>query len=45
MEGDGIDRVDVLDPLFLQPVALEGVLLLLELLAGVQVLHSDTALD
>ena len=45
MEGDGVDGVDVLDAVLLQPVALEGVLLLLHLQAGVQVLHRHASFD
>lgn len=45
VEGDGVDRVNVFDSLLLQSVALEGVLLLLNFLARVQVLHSDAAFD
>lgn len=45
VEGDGVDWVNVFDSLLLQPVALEGVLLLLDLLARVQVLHGDAAFD
>ena len=45
VEGDGVDGVDVLDAVLLQPVALEGVLLLLHLRTGVQVLHRHATLD
>lgn len=45
VEGDGVDRVNVLDSLLLQSVAFEGVLLLLNFLARVQVLHGDAAFD
>jgi len=45
VKGNGIDRVDLLDSLLLQSVAFEGILLLLNLLAWVQVLHSYTSLD
>lgn len=45
VEGDGVDWVNVFDSLLLQSVALEGVLLLLNFLARVQVLHGDAAFD
>lgn len=45
VEGDGVDWVHIFDSLLLQSVALEGVLLLLNFLARVQVLHSDAAFD
>lgn len=45
VEGDGVDRVNVFNSLLLQSVALEGVLLLLNFLARVQVLHGDAAFD
>lgn len=45
VEGDGVDRVNVFNSLLLQSVALKGVLLLLNFLAGVQVLHGDTAFN
>lgn len=45
VKWDGIDRINMLDSFFLQPVALEGIFLLLNLLAWVQVLHSYTSLN
>ncbi len=45
MKEDGVDRIDLLDAVLLQSVAFEGVFLLLHLQTGVQILHSDSALD
>ena len=45
VEADGVHRVDVLDAALLHPVALERVLLLLRLGAGVQVLHGHPGED
>lgn len=45
VEGDGVDRIHLLDAVLLQSVALEGVFLLLHLQTGVQILHRNSALD
>lgn len=45
VKGDGVDGVNVLDSILLEPVALERILFLLNLLARVQVLHSHASLD
>ena len=45
VEADGVDRIHLLYTVLLHAVALEGVLLLLHLLLGVQVLHGNAALD
>lgn len=45
MKGNGIDRVNLLNVVFSQPVALEGILLLLHLRAWVQVLNCHSAFN
>lgn len=45
VKRDGIDRVNMLDSILFQPVALESVLLLLNLQTWVQILHSYTSFD
>lgn len=45
VKRDCIDGVDTLDSFLLQPVAFEGILLLLKLLARVQVLHGYASFD
>lgn len=45
VEGDGVDRVDLLDPVLLDAVALKRVLLLLDVGVRVQIFDGDSALD
>lgn len=45
VEGDGVDWVNLLNVVLLEPVTLEGVLLLLNLRARVQVFHGHSAFD
>ena len=43
MEGDGVDRVNLLHAILFDPMTLERILLLLNFWAGVQVLYCHTA--